>query len=98
MGQLGWSWNYGIWSPAAIGAQIGNPDQTVILFSGDGSIMMKIQELVTAVNNCLPLKIFVLNNNYLGMVRQWQECFLIVDIHQLILSTRPCQPGSSFWC
>ncbi|HHT10508.1 MAG: biosynthetic-type acetolactate synthase large subunit [Atribacterota bacterium] len=61
--------------PAAIGAQIGNPDQTVILFSGDGSIMMKIQELVTAVNNCLPLKIFVLNNNYLGMVRQWQECF-----------------------
>ena len=72
--------------PAAIGAQIGNPDQTVILFSGDGSIMMKIQELVTAVNNCLPLKIFVLNNNYLGMVRQWQECFLIVDIHQLILS------------
>jgi len=61
--------------PAAIGAQIGNPDQTVVLFSGDGSIMMKIQELVTAVNNCLPLKIFVLNNNYLGMVRQWQECF-----------------------
>jgi len=61
--------------PAAIGAQIGNPDQTVVLFSGDGSIMMKIQELITAVNNCLPLKIFVLNNNYLGMVRQWQECF-----------------------
>ncbi|NLJ48751.1 MAG: biosynthetic-type acetolactate synthase large subunit [Candidatus Atribacteria bacterium] len=61
--------------PAAIGAQIGNPNQTVVLFSGDGSIMMKIQELVTAVNNCLPLKIFVLNNNYLGMVRQWQECF-----------------------
>jgi len=61
--------------PAAIGAQVGNPDQTVVLFSGDGSIMMKIQELVTAVNNCLPLKIFVLNNNYLGMVRQWQECF-----------------------
>jgi acetolactate synthase-1/2/3 large subunit len=64
---------YGL--PAAIGAQIGNPDQTVVLFSGDGSIMMKIQELVTAVNNCLPLKIFVLNNGYLGMVRQWQQCF-----------------------
>ena len=64
---------YGL--PAAIGAQIGNPDQTVVLFSGDGSIMMKIQELVTAVNNCLPLKIFILNNSYLGMVRQWQECF-----------------------
>lgn len=64
---------YGL--PAAIGAQMGNPKQTVILISGDGSIMMKIQELVTAVNYRLPLKIFVINNSYLGMVRQWQNCF-----------------------
>ncbi len=64
---------YGL--PAAVGAQIGNPDKLVVLFSGDGSIMMKIQELVTACNYCLPIKIFVLNNSYLGMVRQWQGCF-----------------------
>ncbi|MEN3203593.1 MAG: biosynthetic-type acetolactate synthase large subunit [Atribacterota bacterium] len=63
---------YGL--PASIGAQIGNPDKTVILISGDGSIFMKIQELVTAVNYCLPIKIFVMNNSYLGMVRQWQGC------------------------
>ncbi|MCS7241113.1 MAG: biosynthetic-type acetolactate synthase large subunit [Candidatus Caldatribacterium sp.] len=63
---------YGL--PASIGAQIGNPDKTVILISGDGSIFMKIQELVTAVNYCLPIKIFIMNNSYLGMVRQWQGC------------------------
>ncbi|HSV32192.1 MAG TPA: biosynthetic-type acetolactate synthase large subunit [Atribacteraceae bacterium] len=61
--------------PAAIGSQLGNPGKRVILFSGDGSILMKIQELVTAINYRLPLKIFVLNNSYLGMVRQWQACF-----------------------
>jgi len=64
---------YGL--PAAVGAQTGNPSSTVVLFSGDGSILMKVQELVTAVNYRLPIKIFVLNNCYLGMVRQWQECF-----------------------
>ncbi len=63
---------YGL--PASVGAQVGNPDKTVILISGDGSIFMKIQELVTAVNYCLPIKIFVMNNSYLGMVRQWQGC------------------------
>jgi len=63
---------YGL--PASIGAQVGNPDKTVILISGDGSIFMKIQELVTAVNYCLPIKIFVMNNEFLGMVRQWQGC------------------------
>ncbi|MGQ9622884.1 MAG: biosynthetic-type acetolactate synthase large subunit [Candidatus Caldatribacteriaceae bacterium] len=63
---------YGL--PASIGAQIGNPQKTVILISGDGSIFMKIQELITAVNYCLPIKIFVMNNSFLGMVRQWQGC------------------------
>ena len=62
---------YGL--PAAVGAQIGNPGGTVIDIAGDGSIQMNIQELTTAVNNKLPIIICVLNNCYLGMVRQWQE-------------------------
>ncbi|NTW48947.1 MAG: biosynthetic-type acetolactate synthase large subunit [Chlorobiales bacterium] len=61
--------------PAAIGASFGITDMPVISISGDGGIMMNIQELVTAVYNKLPLKIVVLNNSYLGMVRQWQELF-----------------------
>ncbi|MCU0640873.1 MAG: biosynthetic-type acetolactate synthase large subunit [Candidatus Margulisbacteria bacterium] len=65
--------------PAANGAQFGRPDALVIDFAGDGSIQMNIQELTTAVNNRLPIKIFVLNNCFLGMVRQWQE--LIYDRH-----------------
>ncbi|MFH1386681.1 MAG: biosynthetic-type acetolactate synthase large subunit [bacterium] len=59
--------------PAAVGAQFGRPDALVINFAGDGSIQMNIQELTTAVNNRLPIKIFVLDNSFLGMVRQWQE-------------------------
>ncbi|MCX5726046.1 MAG: biosynthetic-type acetolactate synthase large subunit, partial [Candidatus Saganbacteria bacterium] len=62
---------YGL--PAAVGAQMGRPDAIVIDIAGDGSIQMNIQELTTAVNNKLPIKICVLNNSYLGMVRQWQE-------------------------
>ena len=61
--------------PAAIGVQIGNPKATVVDIAGDGSIQMNIQELITAVCNKLPIKIVILNNNYLGMVRQWQELF-----------------------
>jgi acetolactate synthase-1/2/3 large subunit len=61
--------------PAAIGAQIGKPKKLVIDIAGDGSIQMNIQELITAVNNKLPIKIVILNNSYLGMVRQWQELF-----------------------
>jgi len=61
--------------PAAIGAQIGQPDKIVFDIAGDGSIQMNIQELATAVINKLPVKIAVLNNCYLGMVRQWQELF-----------------------
>jgi acetolactate synthase I/II/III large subunit len=61
--------------PAAIGAAFGVTDRPVVLFTGDGGLMMNIQELVTAVYNKLPLKIFLINNSYLGMVRQWQELF-----------------------
>ena len=59
--------------PAAIGAQAAFPDRYVIDIAGDGSIQMNIQELATAVNHKLPIKIAVLNNSFLGMVRQWQE-------------------------
>jgi len=61
--------------PAAIGAQVACPDKTVIDIAGDGSIQMNIQEMATAVQFCLPVKIAILNNGYLGMVRQWQELF-----------------------
>ncbi len=61
--------------PAAIGAQVGCPDAMVWDIAGDGSIQMNIQELATAVINKLPVKVAILNNSYLGMVRQWQELF-----------------------
>jgi len=61
--------------PAAIGAQVGNPEATVIDIAGDGSFQMNIQELATAVQNRLPVKVAILNNQFLGMVRQWQEMF-----------------------
>ena len=64
---------YGL--PSAIGAQIGNRDKVVINISGDGGIQMNIQELATAVQEELPIIIAVFNNNYLGMVRQWQGLF-----------------------
>jgi len=61
--------------PAAIGAQVGCPKNVIFDIAGDGSIQMNIQELTTAVTNKLPVKIAILNNGYLGMVRQWQELF-----------------------
>jgi acetolactate synthase-1/2/3 large subunit len=61
--------------PAAIGAKAGCPDKQVFDIAGDGSIQMNIQELATAVNNKLNVKVAILNNCYLGMVRQWQELF-----------------------
>ena len=61
--------------PAAIGAQLAFPDKTVIDIAGDGSIQMNIQELATAVQYRLPVKVAILNNGFLGMVRQWQELF-----------------------
>ncbi len=62
---------YGL--PAAIGAQLAHPDALVVDIAGEGSILMNMQEMSTAVQYCLPVKIFILNNEYLGMVRQWQE-------------------------
>ncbi|MCX7858047.1 MAG: biosynthetic-type acetolactate synthase large subunit [Deltaproteobacteria bacterium] len=61
--------------PASIGAQVAFPEKLVIDIAGDGSIQMNIQELATAVQFNLPVKVVILNNGYLGMVRQWQELF-----------------------
>jgi len=61
--------------PAGIGAKIGRPDKIVVTFVGDGGIQMTIQELGTILQYNVPVKIIVLNNNFLGMVRQWQELF-----------------------
>ncbi len=61
--------------PAAIGAQVGAPGKIVVDIAGDGSIQMNIQELATAVQYRLPVKVAILNNGFLGMVRQWQELF-----------------------
>ncbi|MBI2083899.1 MAG: biosynthetic-type acetolactate synthase large subunit [Deltaproteobacteria bacterium] len=61
--------------PAAIGAQMAHPGDTVFCISGDGSIQMNIQEMATAVQYKLPVKVAIINNFYLGMVRQWQEFF-----------------------
>lgn len=61
--------------PAAIGAQVACPDKLVVDVAGDGSIQMNMQELATAVQFNLPVKVIILNNGYLGMVRQWQELF-----------------------
>ncbi len=61
--------------PAAIGAQLANPDKTVVAIVGDGGFQMTLSELATAVINKLPIKILIINNHYLGMVRQWQHLF-----------------------
>jgi acetolactate synthase-1/2/3 large subunit len=62
--------------PAAVGAQIARPDDLVICIAGDGSIQMNIQELASVVAAGLPIKVIILNNRFLGMVRQWQELFM----------------------
>ncbi len=61
--------------PAAIGAKVGRPDQIVIDIAGDGSVLMTCQQLSTAAREKIPIKVMVLNNSYLGMVRQWQQLF-----------------------
>jgi acetolactate synthase-1/2/3 large subunit len=75
--------------PAAIGAQFAFPDKTVIDIAGDGSIQMNIQELATAVSYNVPVKIVILNNGYLGMVRQWQELFYNRNYCATCLHTNP---------
>ena len=64
---------YGL--PAAMGCQVAFPGKLVVDVAGDGSIQMNIQEMATLVQNKLPVKVLILNNTYLGMVRQWQELF-----------------------
>jgi acetolactate synthase I/II/III large subunit len=61
--------------PAALGAKVGRPDDTVVCLSGDGSFQMNIQELATCAEEGIDVKVFIMNNGYLGMVRQWQELF-----------------------
>jgi acetolactate synthase-1/2/3 large subunit len=61
--------------PSALGAQAACPDKTVVCLAGDGSLQMTSQELATCVTENIPVKVFIMNNGYLGMVRQWQELF-----------------------
>jgi len=75
--------------PAAIGAQVAFPGRTVIDIAGDGSIQMNIQELATAVQYKLPVKIMIINNGFLGMVRQWQSLFYKGRYSQTSLAVSP---------
>jgi len=73
--------------PAAMGAKVGQPDKQVIDIAGDGSIQMNIQELGTCVANKINVKVAILNNGYLGMVRQWQELFYKKRYSQVSISS-----------
>ena len=81
---------YGL--PAAVGVQIAHPEKLVIDIAGEASVLMTMQEMSTAVQYNLPIKIFILNNQYMGMVRQWQELLhektiqKVIPKHYLILS------------
>jgi acetolactate synthase I/II/III large subunit len=61
--------------PSAMGAKVAQPEQDVVCLAGDGSLIMTVQELATCVTEQIPVKVFLMNNGYLGMVRQWQELF-----------------------
>lgn len=78
---------YGL--PAAIGAQLADPDATVVAVSGDGSIMLNLQELVTMRRYGLPIKIVLLDNSMLGLVRQWQDLFFDQRRSEVDLSDNP---------
>ncbi|MEY8712921.1 acetolactate synthase 2 catalytic subunit [Mangrovibacter phragmitis] len=75
--------------PAAVGAQVARPDDTVICISGDGSFMMNVQELGTVKRKQLPLKIVLLDNQRLGMVRQWQQLFFSERYSETTLTDNP---------
>jgi acetolactate synthase-1/2/3 large subunit len=85
-GSLG-TMGYGF--PSAIGVKVGDPERISINISGDGSILMNIQELMTAVEHQIPVINVILNNNYLGMVRQWQTLFYDNRISETDLSAQP---------
>jgi len=75
--------------PAALGAKMGHPEKTVINITGDGSILMNVQELVTAAENRIPVINVILNNHFLGMVRQWQTFFYDKRYSETDLSYQP---------
>jgi acetolactate synthase-1/2/3 large subunit len=75
--------------PAALGAKMGCPEKTVICISGDGSFQMNQQEIATAVNNNLAVIVIIMNNGYLGMVRQWQELFFDKRYAETTLNGNP---------
>jgi acetolactate synthase-1/2/3 large subunit len=75
--------------PSALGAQVANPDQLVVAICGDGGFQMSIPELATLFNFGLPVKVIVMNNGYLGMVRQWQELFYANRLSQVTLDGFP---------
>ena len=75
--------------PSALGAKIANPKKTVINFSGDGSILMNIQDLMTATEYNVPFVNIILNNNYLGMVRQWQTMFYQNRLAESVIEMQP---------
>ena len=75
--------------PASIGAQIACPKATVVCIEGDGSFQMTMTELATAAFNKVPIKVFIMDNGYYGMVRQWQELFYGKRYSQTILDNNP---------
>lgn len=75
--------------PASLGAAFGVPDRPVFSINGDGGVQMNIQELTTAVGNKLPVKIIILDNGYLGMVRQWQDLFYKKRYSHVSLGSNP---------
>jgi len=79
--------------PSAIGAQLGRPKELVVCVSGDGGIQMNFQELVVAVEHQLPIVVVILNNGYLGMVRQWQELFYSKRYSGVMLSQEGRRPN-----
>jgi acetolactate synthase-1/2/3 large subunit len=75
--------------PAAVGVQLAKPDETVLCVSGDGGFQMNIQELATVHRLGLPIKMVIIDNKYLGMVRQWQQLFYDRNYAETDLSDNP---------
>jgi len=75
--------------PAAVGAKLGKPDKTVFAIEGDGSFVMNMQDVITAVQYRLPIKIAIINNEFLGMVRQWQQLFYDSRYSSVCLAVHP---------
>ncbi|NPA13028.1 MAG: biosynthetic-type acetolactate synthase large subunit [Aquificae bacterium] len=75
--------------PASLGAKIGKPDKTVFAIEGDGSFVMNMQDLITAVQYRLPVKVAIINNEFLGMVRQWQQLFYDSRYSSVCLAVQP---------